>query len=267
MNRQILTQIALAAACTVLLQQPLTAASGGAIGASGNGPAPSTTTPVQGEDHSWTVGSKEDPVEVYHDETEGPWKKVLTPAPGNNGNGNGNTPAGASSDGNNEEGFRLTEYLEIAKGPDWVDWHEEIKPDNNDTPNNDTPSTNNVVTPGWTWGDEGIIFKAKKPGEEEFSTPDNLDVSISEDEKSIWFDFEPLPEGTKIKISKPLEHEGGVLEGSDAFDNLSDFNENIGGPGAAIVHQYPTIPTPAGMGLGVGLFGCLLGLRTPRHRS
>jgi hypothetical protein len=148
----------------------------------------------------WQIGTPASPVPVVRDPLGPKWLKSLSDV--------GGTPVSAVPG----QIFTFHESLVIAGALSWSDWHEDI------------------LTPGWEWT-TNVSFQANSlpaPGLTVTHAPGTLTQG-----GSISFDFNALPPGTAIDISKELVYLGtpGVV-----FTGRID------------IEQYPT-PEPASLGL------------------
>ncbi len=224
------------AACGCLAMTVFTApasATSTAIGASGgNGPETTTQHPlIVFSDYmpGWKIGSSTTPQEVYYDPNQGPWVKQLNLDLLNNMVFT--TKAGqftTSINDGREATFRLKEHLVVSSGEAWTDWHEHIRgivfPDD---------GVDNYIG-SFTW--ESATIKIKRPSDIWYlDATDHANVT----DEDVWFNFDPLPVGTEIKITKELDYYG-----TEPLDNA--YLE---------VAQYPTVPTPSAVLAGMVLLG------------
>jgi PEP-CTERM motif len=165
----------------------------------------------------WEIGSEAAPIEVILDPAAGPWIKNLR---GFNGGNVVADDTGFTA----PSGYQKEEWLVIGGNTPWTDWHEE------------------VLTPGWNIGAQIDINGGQPvPG----LVVDLMFTDWPNTGGAVWMDFDPLPPGTLVHLTKQLSWVG------DPQVNGNLFN------GVIQIAEYPT-PEPATialMGLGVLALG------------
>jgi hypothetical protein len=138
--------------------------------------------------HTYFIGLAPSPISVKHDPAKGPWEKTLFGVPPQR-------DEHVTFVARRGHILDITEHLKVDGTSAWSDWHER------------------VLTPEWNWG--GVSdFLILDPNTGNFVGAPGATVTLSPSRTLLSFNFDAIPPGARVRITKQLVFMGDRFSGT-----------------------------------------------------